>query len=109
MGWTLRLASRRASDGSSGRISHAAALRVSLETWEYGEVAEVVHVGPYTNEENDITRLQTFVATSGFRVIGDHEEEYSSRARDDSGRRSAKVHHDHPSARRSVAAGRGRG
>ena len=51
-------------------------LRASLETWEYGDVAEVVHIGPYNNEENDITRLQNFVAMSGYRVIGDHEEEY---------------------------------
>jgi hypothetical protein len=51
-------------------------LRVSLETWEYGDVAEVVHIGPYNNEENDITRLQNFIAMSGYRVVGDHEEEY---------------------------------
>jgi hypothetical protein len=53
-----------------------AGLRVSLETWEYGDVAEVVHIGPYNNEAQDISRLQNFVATSGYRVIGDHEEEY---------------------------------
>ena len=51
-------------------------LRVSLETWEYGDVAELVHIGPYNNEERDISRLQNFIATSGYRVIGDHEEEY---------------------------------
>jgi hypothetical protein len=51
-------------------------LRVSLETWEYGDVAELVHIGPYNNEAQDISRLQKFVATLGYRVIGDHEEEY---------------------------------
>jgi hypothetical protein len=51
-------------------------LRVSLETWEYGDVAELVHIGPYNNEEHDISRLQKFIATSGYRVIGEHEEEY---------------------------------
>jgi hypothetical protein len=51
-------------------------LQVNLETWEYGDVAEIVHIGPYSNEQNDITRLQTFVSISGYRVIGDHEEEY---------------------------------
>lgn len=57
-------------------VSTPSDVRVSLETWEYGEVAEVVHIGPYNTEENDITRLQTFVTRLGFRVIGDHEEEY---------------------------------
>jgi hypothetical protein len=57
-------------------VSAPGGLCVSLETWEYGEVAEVVHIGPYNTEENDITRLQTFVTELGFRVIGDHEEEY---------------------------------
>jgi hypothetical protein len=57
-------------------ISAPDGLRVSLETWEYGDVAEIAHIGPYNDEENDITRLQTFVASSGYRVIGDHEEEY---------------------------------
>ena len=57
-------------------VSPSGGLHVSLETWEYGDVAEVVHIGPYNKEENDITRLQNFVAMSGYRVIGDHEEEY---------------------------------
>ena len=35
-----------------------------------------MHIGPYNNEERDISRLQNFIATSGYRVIGDHEEEY---------------------------------
>jgi hypothetical protein len=57
-------------------VSSSGGLRVSLETWEYGDVAEIVHIGPYNKEEDDITRLQNFVALSGYRVIGDHEEEY---------------------------------
>ena len=50
--------------------------RVHVEVWEYGDVAEVLHVGPYSNEEADIVRLQNFVMASGRRIIGDHEEEY---------------------------------
>jgi hypothetical protein len=57
-------------------VSAPGGLRVSLETWEYGDVAEIVHIGPYNKEEEDITRLQNFVALSGYRVIGDHEEQY---------------------------------
>ena len=57
-------------------VSAPDGLRVSLETWEYGDVAELVHIGPYNNEEHDISYLQEFVAALGYRVIGDHEEEY---------------------------------
>ena len=51
-------------------------LRIGFETWEYGDVAEVLHVGRYSEEEPDIRRLQTFVTASGYRVVGEHEEEY---------------------------------
>jgi hypothetical protein len=51
-------------------------LPVSVRTWEYGAVAEILHVGRYRNEETDIRRLVDFVASQGYRVIGDHEEEY---------------------------------
>ncbi len=51
-------------------------LPVSIRTWEYGTVAEVLHVGPYSTEEEDIRRLLTFISSQGYRVVGDHEEEY---------------------------------
>lgn len=50
--------------------------RIGVETWEYGDVAEVLHVGPYNTEEADILQLHEFVAASGRRIIGEHEEEY---------------------------------
>lgn len=53
-----------------------AGLRVTLKTWEYGDVAEVVHIGPYNTEDADIARLQTFISVSGYQAIGEHEEEY---------------------------------
>jgi hypothetical protein len=49
---------------------------VTVQTWGYGEVAEVLHVGQYADEAADIGRLQAFVAASGYRAIGEHEEEY---------------------------------
>ena len=49
---------------------------MSIRTWEYGMVAEVLHVGSYSSEEPDIRRLTDFIASQGYRVIGDHEEEY---------------------------------
>ena len=51
-------------------------LPTALTTWTYGEVAEILHVGPYSNEEADIRRLLEFVESKGYRVIGEHEEEY---------------------------------
>ena len=50
--------------------------QTSIRTWTYGEVAEVLHVGPYSTEEPDINRLHAFVISKGYRVVGDHEEEY---------------------------------
>ena len=57
---------------SAGRTD----LPTSIRTWEYGTVAEILHVGPYADEEADIRRLVDFIVTQGYRVIGDHEEEY---------------------------------
>jgi hypothetical protein len=51
-------------------------LRIGIATWVYGEVAEVLHVGPYSTEAPDIERLHQFITASGYRVIGEHEEEY---------------------------------
>jgi hypothetical protein len=51
-------------------------LTVQLTTWEYGEVAEILHLGPYDREEPTIKRLHEFIAGSGYEIAGDHEEEY---------------------------------
>lgn len=51
-------------------------LSLTLQTWDYGEVVELLHVGPYSREQADIERLHAFVAAQGRRVIGEHEEEY---------------------------------
>jgi effector-binding domain-containing protein len=45
-------------------------------TWDYGEVAEILHLGPYETEPPTIRRLQDFIDAKGYKVIGDHEEEY---------------------------------
>ena len=47
-----------------------------LATWEYGEVAEILHVGSYDSEKETIDRLLAFVDESGYRPSGDHEEVY---------------------------------
>ena len=52
---------------------------VALETWEYGTVAHILHLGPYAEEVATVERLRAFVAASGCEICGAHEEEYLSR------------------------------
>ena len=52
---------------------------VKLETWEYGTVAQILHLGAYDQEEPTIERLQKFIEENGYETAGDHEEEYLSR------------------------------
>ncbi len=56
-------------DGTSG-------LRVELRTWEYGDVAEILHVGPYDREEPTVARLTQFIKDCHYEIVGGHEEEY---------------------------------
>lgn len=51
-------------------------LNVSLTTWEYGEVAEILHYGPYDQEQPTVARLMEFIRAQGYEVAGEHEEEY---------------------------------
>jgi hypothetical protein len=53
-----------------------AGLKIELATWKYGEVAEILHVGPYGEETPAIERLHSFIKQQGFRIIGEHEELY---------------------------------
>ncbi len=51
-------------------------LKISLDTWQYGEVAEVLHTGPYTEEKPTIDKLYAFIQQQGYKISGIHEEEY---------------------------------
>ena len=51
-------------------------IEVKIEVWEYGKVAQILHLGSYANEGSTIQRLKDFVAKSGYEIIGMHEEEY---------------------------------
>jgi hypothetical protein len=53
-----------------------AGVEVNLETWPYGTVAQILHLGPYDQEEPTIRRLHQFILDSGYEIAGDHEEEY---------------------------------
>ncbi len=49
---------------------------VRIEDWDYGEVAEILHVGPYSEETPTIEKLHAFINESGYEIAGPHEEEY---------------------------------
>ena len=51
-------------------------LKASLTTWEYGEVAEILHFGPYDKEEPTMRRLEDSAHQLGYKILSGHEEEY---------------------------------
>ena len=54
-------------------------VEVKLETWEYGTVAQILHLGPYDQETPTIERLHKFIAENDYVIAGMHEEEYLTR------------------------------
>lgn len=52
---------------------------VVVETWEYGPVAQVLHIGTYAEEVPTIELLHEFISESGCEICGPHEEVYMSR------------------------------
>jgi hypothetical protein len=51
-------------------------IEVRLETWDYGRVAQVLHIGPYSEEGPTIELLHKFIEENGLSIAGHHEEEY---------------------------------
>jgi hypothetical protein len=51
-------------------------LMVELATWEYGEVAQILHVGRYDQEVADTEALKAFIRSQGYEITGLHEDEY---------------------------------
>jgi hypothetical protein len=52
------------------------AAEICLETWEYGTVGQILHIGAYDKETETITRLLKHIEDEGYDVVGVHEEEY---------------------------------
>ncbi len=50
--------------------------QVELLTWVYGEVAEILHIGPYADEPPTIEKLHRLIKEQGYKIVGEHEEEY---------------------------------
>lgn len=72
--WGLPLPS-----GTRSVPQKSSALRVAMDTWKYGTVAEILHLGAYSAEQPTIDRLLAFIRAQGYEVNGPHEEEYLSR------------------------------
>ncbi len=51
-------------------------IEIKIETWEYGTVAQILHLGPYDQEGPTIEHLHKFIEDSGYEIAGMHEEEY---------------------------------
>ena len=52
---------------------------IKIETWEYGTVAQILHLGAYDQEAASVERLHRFILESGYEITGVHEEEYLTR------------------------------
>ena len=53
-----------------------AGTEVKIETWKYGPVAQILHLGAYDQEYATVERLHRFIEDSGSEIAGVHEEEY---------------------------------
>jgi effector-binding domain-containing protein len=51
-------------------------INIMIDTWRYGTVAQILHLGSYGKETSSIERLLKFIEDSGYEITGDHEEEY---------------------------------
>jgi hypothetical protein len=47
-----------------------------LTIWQYGDVAQILHAGPYKETGPSVTQLASFINNSGYGILGDYEEEY---------------------------------
>jgi DNA-binding PadR family transcriptional regulator len=66
-------------EGTTELTQKDPATPVTIETWEYGLVAQVLYVGTYADETPTILALHEFIAQQGYEIAGPHEEEYQSR------------------------------
>ena len=51
-------------------------IEVKIETWQYGTVGQILHIGSYDTEMPTVQKLQQFITDNGYEIAGSHEEEY---------------------------------
>lgn len=62
--------------GARKKVDPEIASMLRVEPFEEGDVAQVLHVGPYDEERPSIDRLHAAIAAAGFRPYGRHHEIY---------------------------------
>jgi hypothetical protein len=65
-------------DGVTELVQKVPDVTVTVETWAYGTVAQVLYIGDYAGEEPTILALHAFIDEQGYEIAGPHEEEYRS-------------------------------
>jgi hypothetical protein len=56
----------------------AALPKVRFEALTEGNAAQVMHIGPFTEEGLNITRIHRFIDNCGYKRVGKHHEIYLS-------------------------------
>lgn len=56
----------------------AALSRVRFESFHEGLSAQIMHIGPYADEEPTVERLHSFIGENGYQLRGRHHEIYLS-------------------------------
>ena len=74
-GWTIILGLPIPEDVTS-LPQKVPGVEVRTETWDYGTVAQILHLGPYSEEGPTVERLHKFIKENGYEIAGMHEEEY---------------------------------
>ena len=52
--------------------------KLRLELYDEGQAAQILHVGPYSEERATVERLHAFIQAKGFHLCGKHHEIYLS-------------------------------
>lgn len=66
----------QAKERAASKHPSEAIARVRLERFDEGESAQILHIGPYADEEPTITRLHEFIDEQGLDLRGKHHEIY---------------------------------
>lgn len=51
-------------------------ITVKIDVWKGGEYAEILHLGPFSEEGPTVEKLHDFIKDQGYQIAGPHEEEY---------------------------------
>lgn len=49
---------------------------IKIEFWEYGTLAQILHIGPYSKEKSTIDKLMDYINKQNYIISGNHEEIY---------------------------------